>query len=228
MPLYEGMPAGYGHMAFKNHPMWPDAFKIAETRSWEPHGSRMHLYTIFCEPGTRFILPSYRAQLKYDATLDTIDLQKVIMKDTVVIDIPMKPGEWLAADKLEAAFNKAPVQKGDALLCRTGWGDNERYLKMGHEYREQGPHYSAAAASKLMDLMKKNESEIWLYDNCDMGGTDPATGQFAGFTINEGMIAIGGIVNAGAITKPRVKLSVLPIKAAYCHMAPCRAVAVED
>ncbi|MBI2288467.1 MAG: hypothetical protein HYU83_05810, partial [Chloroflexi bacterium] len=79
MPLYEGMPAGYGHMAFKNHPMWPDAFDMAETRSYEPHGSVMHVYTIFCEPGTRFILPSYGKQYRYGPTLDTVDLNKLIM-----------------------------------------------------------------------------------------------------------------------------------------------------
>ncbi|MDP3878904.1 MAG: cyclase family protein [Dehalococcoidales bacterium] len=228
MPLYEGMPAGYGHMAFKNNPLWPDAFKMAETRSFDTSGSEFHVFSIFCEPGTRFILPSFMKEYRYGPTIDTVDIERIVLRDAVVLDVPTGAETDIAAEKLEEAFNKAPVKKGDALLVRTGWGNDERYLKMGHEYREKGPHYSAAAADKLMELLAKNQSDMWLYDNCDMGGTDKKTGQFYGFTIRDGLIAIGGIVNAGAITKPRVKLIISPMKSAGCHMGPARVVAVEE
>ncbi len=228
MPLYEDMPAGYGHMAFKSNPLWPNAFKADETRSFDAHGSEFHVYQIFCEPGTRFILPSFMKEYRYGPTLDTVDLEKIILRETVILDVPVGAEEHVEADTLEAAFNKAPVKKGDALLVRTGWGDNERYFKMGHDFAEKGPHFSAAGCAKLMELMDKNGSDMWLYDVCDMGGRDKKTGEFYGFTIKGGQIAIGGVVDCGIISKPRVKLVIMPLEIVGCHMAPCRVVAIEE
>ena len=99
---------------------------------------------------------------------------------------------------------------------------------MGHSYRENSPHYNAASANKLMDLLEKNESDLWLYDNCDMAGVDKKTGAPIGWAIRSGRMAVGGVVNCGAITKPRVKLVILPLKAKGGHIAPCSVVALED
>ncbi|MBI2979307.1 MAG: hypothetical protein HYY41_00505 [Chloroflexi bacterium] len=205
-PLYEGQPFQHGHMGFRAHPIWPEPFKATETRSYDPDGSRFHVYTIFCEPGTRLILAGFRKDYKDGPTLDTIDLKKIVFRDAVVIDIP----------------------KGDAILTRTGWGDNERYFKMGHLYRENGPHFNVASGNKLMELMEKNGSDMYTYDMCDMSGLDKKTLTRGGFTIRAGMIALGGLVNCNAITKPRVKLIALPLKAKGGRMAPCSVVAIEE
>ncbi|MBI2287943.1 MAG: cyclase family protein [Chloroflexi bacterium] len=227
-PLYEGQPFQHGHMGFRAHPIWPEPFKATETRSYDPDGSRFHVYTIFCEPGTRLILAGFRKDYKDGPTLDTIDLKKIVFRDAVVIDIPKGDDEIIQADELEAAFKKAPVEKGDAILTRTGWGDNERYFKMGHLYRENGPHFNVASGNKLMELMEKNGSDMYTYDMCDMSGLDKKTLTRGGFTIRAGMIALGGLVNCNAITKPRVKLIALPLKAKGGRMAPCSVVAIEE
>ncbi len=229
MPLYDDMPAGHGHTAFKEHPLWPQAFR-KDTVGSTMSGSEFHVYNIFCEPGTRFILPSYRPQYRDDPTrLHNVALERIILRDTVIVDLPLKEYEIVEPAQLEEAFNKAPVQRGDAILIRSGWGDNERYLKMGHDYREKGPHFKADSADKLMELLEKNGSDLWLYDLCDMTGRDRKTGEnLRGFTIRAGMIAIGGAVNCGAITKPRVKLVIQPLQAKDCHMAPCSVAAIEE
>lgn len=218
MPRYNGMESQYGHMGWKNHPLWPEAFKMEETRSYDADGSSMHVFTMPSPTNTRFITASFRKEFKDEATLDTVDLNKLILRDTVIIDVPKGAEGLIEPEELEAAFNKAPVQKGDALLLRTGWGDDERYFKIGHDFREKSPKYTRPAGVKLMELLEKNESDLWLYDNCDMGG----------FTIRSGMMAVGGVVNCGAITKPRVKLIIQPLKIKGAHLGPCSAVALEE
>ena len=147
----------------------------------------------------------------------------------VIIDLPKGEDEIVEAGELEAAFKKAPVKKGDALLIRTGWGNDDRYLTMGADYVDKGPRYRLSSADKLMDLLVKNERVIWLYDHPNMTGTDKKTGEnLRGFTIRAGLIAICGIVNANAITKPRVKLVALPIKVMGGHMGPVQVIAIED
>lgn len=229
MPLYDGMPTGHGHGAFKSHPLWPEAFKKETAGSTRP-GTEFHVYTMFCEQGTRLLLPSYRPEWRDDpARLDSVDLNKLILRDTVILDVPKGENEMIEVEELEAAFNKAPVQKGDALLIRTGWGDNERYRKMGHDFREKAPSYMTASGGKIIELLERNDSDLWLYDNSDMNGIDPRTGERqSAFTIRTGLIAIGGIVNTGAIKKERVKLIIAPLRIEGGHMGPCTVVAVEE
>ncbi|MBI2287434.1 MAG: cyclase family protein [Chloroflexi bacterium] len=231
MPLYEGMPNVHGHVAFKNHPIWPSPWKTEVVRSFEEGGAEFHVFTFFCEPGTRFILPSYRKIYKDDPRrLDTVDINKLIFRDAVVVDIPKGEREFIRPEDLEEAVNKAPCQRGDALLIRTGWGDDERYLKLGLAYRELSPRYTDTAGEKLMELLQSKSTDMWLYDNCEMTTPfiDGISGRRGSFTIRPGLTAIGGIVNAGAIKKPRVKLVIGPIKIKGVHMGPCRVIAIED
>jgi len=228
MPLYNGQPAGHEHWGFKGHPMWPEPFNVTDTMSYEADGRRFHVFTVFSEPGTRLILASYKKDFQNEPTLDTVDLQRLILRETVVINVPKGADEIIEAEELEAAFAAAPVRKGDAFLVRTGWGNNGSYLTMGQAYRLNSPHYNAASANKLMDLLESNGSDLWLYDNCDMAGVDKRTGVRGGFTIRSGLLAVGGVVNCGAIIRQRVKLIIQPLKAKGCHIAPCSVVAVED
>jgi len=199
-----------------------------ETLSYEAANMEFHVYTIFCEPGTRFILSSFMKQYKDDPTLDTIDLNNLVLREAVILDVPKEAEECIEPEELEATFNEAPWQKGDALLVRTGWGDKGRYFELGHDYREKGPHFTDASAKKLMELLEKSGSDLWLYDNCDMGGVDKRTGEHGGFTIRAGLMAVGGLVNCGEIKKERLKLIILPLKIKGAHMTPCRVVALEE
>ncbi|MDP3880255.1 MAG: cyclase family protein [Dehalococcoidales bacterium] len=232
MALYEEMASGYSHPAFKSHPIWPQPFK-KEMTGGTTSGSQFHVYTAFCEAGTRILLPGYRQEYREadKARLHTVDLNRLVLRDTVVLDVPKGAEEFIDPEEIEAAFKKAPVQKGDALLVRTGWGDNDRYIKMGLDYKEKGPHYTGEAASKLKELMLQNGSDIFLYDCCDMNGTDKRTGRSHsafGAICSPGIIGVGGVVNCGAITKPRVKLIALPLKARDAWFAPCSAIAIEE
>ncbi|MBI2979574.1 MAG: cyclase family protein [Chloroflexi bacterium] len=231
MPLYEGMPSGHGHPAFKSHPIWPEPFKIQMTGSTSG-GSQFHVYTSFCEAGTRLLLPGYRQEYRDDPSrLDTVDLSRLVLRNAVILDIPKKEEEFIDPEEVERAFKKAPVQRGDAFLVRTGWGDNERYIKMGLDYKEKGPHYTEEGAAKVRELMVANGSDLFIYDCCDVNGTDKRTGKAHsafGAYCRPGLAAVGGAVNTGAISKPRVKLIVLPFKAKGAWFAPCSIVAIEE
>lgn len=228
MSLYTGMPAEHGHRAFKTHPMWPEPFKMEETLAYEPDGMEFHVYTIFCEARTTLILSSFRKDFKSGSTLDTVNLNKLVLRDAVILDVPKGEDEIIEAEELEAAFNKAPCQKGDGLLVRTGWGNDEKYFKLGDAYRANSPHLNNASAEKLMGLMAKNESDLFLFDMCDMAGVDKRTGIRGGFAMRAEQIFVGGLVNCGEIKKERVKLVILSLKIKGAHMAPCSVVAIEE
>ncbi|MBI2287433.1 MAG: cyclase family protein [Chloroflexi bacterium] len=200
-----------------------------------------HVFTFFAEAGTRFILPGFRPQYRFDdvRTLETVALDnKLIERNAVIIDVPKGPGDWIRPEDLEKAVSNAPVQQGnamqdkpgDAFIIRTGWGDDERYLKLGLEFREKSPHFTDTAVDKLLELLAVNDCDMWLYDTCEMTtrGVDPVSGRPGSFGIRSGLTAVGGIVNAGAIKKPRVKLVVLPIPIRDAWMTPCRVIAMED
>ncbi|MBI2979575.1 MAG: cyclase family protein [Chloroflexi bacterium] len=227
MPLYEFMPACYAHKSFEKHPLWPRAFKMENVRI-EGSTYWWHVFTMFCEPGTRFILPGFK-YAEDKRKLGVVDINKLMYRDTVVVDVPKEAGEFVRPEDLEKAIKKAPAKKGDALLIRTGWGDDRRWAKLETDYKYKSPHFTDTAVKKLLELMQTKGMDMWLYDTCEMvGGVDPVSGRPGSFDIRPGLCAVGGLINCGEIKKPRVKLMVLPLKIRDAWMGPCRVVAIED
>ena len=255
MPIYEGMPCGT---------LWPyeRAVVIESPLTWEKHGLRLDNLTMFCEPGTRLVMPSLGASRKDEPKVDEIDLNKIILRDTVVIDVPKKANEVITLAEVEAAFQKADVHSGDAVLLRTGWGDDERYYKMGEEYVLQSPYYAKEATARLAEMMKEKGCDLFFYDTANMGlpkvhlipewvkaqprkegwPSAEAKAYVDAYTTEkiiedwEGVlpmgpariVAIGCIVNCGAITKSRVKTTSLPLKIRGAAVTPCSVIAIEE
>ncbi|MBI2305235.1 MAG: cyclase family protein [Chloroflexi bacterium] len=161
MPLYEGM--GYGSVYPQERP-----FEVEWIFTYERDGHQRGVHMVSSEPGTRMILPSIHVLQKDSPKLDQLDLSKFVMRDTVILDIPKKAGEEITAAEMERAFSQADVRTGDAVLLRTGWGDDERYIKLGENYELNSPFFHHTTRKRLAELMKERQSDLFCYDMANM------------------------------------------------------------
>ena len=158
MPLYEGMGVG------RIYPQESE-FIIESITSWEEGGARLDVFHVYCEQGTRLIMPSI---LLMDKDKPTVDEANIVLQDTVIVDIPKGTGEVITVEDIEQALPKADWQPGDALLIRTGWGDNERYLEMGEDFWTRCPFYQGDDVwKKIVEFMKAKQSNIFCYDTAN-------------------------------------------------------------
>lgn len=254
LPLYDFMPVG-------NVWAWDVPFQTQTITKDSFHGYELTMITMFSEAGTRLMIRAMQdptAPKVHELPLDTL-----MMRDAVVVDIPCGRDHEVTAPELEAAFRSAELAKGDAILLRTGWGDNERWVELGDDYARTAPFISKDAAESLVAIMKENQSDLVGSDVPYWGGgrkyqlpewgskpawerhpfpsiqakrylanysKEKAYEDFASPNIlnSANVMYLGAMCNLGALTKRRVKLSVLPLKIQGARGATCRAVAFED
>ncbi|MBI2303450.1 MAG: cyclase family protein [Chloroflexi bacterium] len=161
MPLYEGM--GYSSVYPQEQP-----FTVEEVYTWDVDGHQREAYTLSSEPGTRFILPSIYVEQRDGPKLDEIDLSKFIMRDMAVVDIPKRAEEPILPEELDKAIAKAEIQPGDAILIRTGWGDNESYLKLGEDFELKSPYYGPGFVTHLIEVLEQYQTDLHCYDVANM------------------------------------------------------------
>ncbi|MBM4333140.1 MAG: hypothetical protein FJ117_18305 [Deltaproteobacteria bacterium] len=157
LPLYDYMPVGSvwaWDVPFQTQPITTDN-----------HGYVLHMITMHSETGTRLMI---RAMQDPNAPkVDEIPLEKIVLRDTAIVDAPCGMGGMIAREDMEKAFKGVQLERGDAIIIRTGWGDDERWVKLGDDYARKTPFVSKEAAEKLVEIMKKNGS--------DLVGSDVAT-----------------------------------------------------
>ena len=164
IPLYEGM--SFGRVYPQERP-----FEIETISSWDT-GLRLDNFSVYCEQGTRLILCSLDAACKDGPKIGDVN---IVLRDMVVVDVPKGPSELVTAEEVERAIAKVDFREGDAVLFRTGWGDDKRYSKLGVDYELTCPHFgSDDTLKKIVEIMKAKKSDLFCYDtaNCtDMNAT---------------------------------------------------------
>lgn len=159
MPIWEG--AGYGEiLPFTNSPVI-----LSEYMFYDRHDLRMTRMKLDGETGSPFMVPHQRMPFdptplqpnpKYSWTLDEIPLDKLILRDTAIIDVRVDEGHEITPTEMEDAIARADFRKGDEVLVRTGWGTKQRAYELGVDYYKRTPaiHYDAAAilAAKMDEL----------------------------------------------------------------------------
>jgi kynurenine formamidase len=173
MTIYQGCPVGS---------VWPydTPFTIEEIWSHEKHGFRSFKMSFSQEgAGTRFMVESTFLEAKDGLKVDEVDLTKLVLCDAAVFDVPKDANGEIAADDIDLAIENSDYRPGDAVIIRTGWGDNERYRKIGIDYVLQAPHWSRPASEKITSFMKTHGSELLIYDSerfADLVGTKAYNG----------------------------------------------------
>ena len=158
MPLFEGM-------GMQN--CYPQERSFVLERMAPDYNPNLISYTMFCEPGTRIVLPLLGG-INPNVNLETVELTDIMFRDAVIVDIPKEAGQGLTAEEIENACSKADYRQGDALIIRTGWGTVERLEQLGDDYQWQSPNYPDAACEKLREIMTAKKSDIFGYDTASM------------------------------------------------------------
>jgi kynurenine formamidase len=167
MPIWEG--AGYGEiLPFTNSPV-----RFLEYMFYDKHGLRRTSMKLDGETGSPFMVPHQRMPFditplqpnpKFSWTLDEIPLEKLILRDTTVLDIRAEEGHEITPAEMEHAIKRADYREGDEVLLRTGWGTRQRAYELGIDYYKRTPsvHYDAAAL--LAAKMDEMGSAIFMTD----------------------------------------------------------------
>jgi len=124
------------------------------------------------ESGTCITLPSEFAEFRKSTRLHEVAVEDLFLRPTVIIDIPKKNGEVITAEEIRRALAATKLSSRDALLIRTGWGDNETYRGPGAQYILESPHFSLEAAELLASSMERNGSNLLLTDLAVLGWPD--------------------------------------------------------
>ena len=150
------MPLNHEHMA-------DEVFPTATPFIVAPGGHPLKGFSLGTEAGTCLTLPSQFAQTRKTAHLHDVELERLTLRETAVLDLPKDGGEVTAAD-VDAAWRGADVRYGDALLIRTGWGDKDLYERPGSKYMVGSPYLSEASAQHMAARMRANGNDLVLTD----------------------------------------------------------------
>jgi len=272
MPIWPG--AGYGEIL----PLTNTAVEFSEYMDYQNQGMRRTRMKLNGETGSPlmvarqhapFIMAPIQPDPKYTWTLSEIPLDKLVLRDTVILDIPAAEGHEIVASEMEQALAQADFRKGDYVLIRTGWGTKERAYTMGVDYLKRSPCVRNDAGMLLAKKMEEMESLIFMADCAlvnpprvqgegwftgdnpltplpkpwpsiearervmDMGGAysyahtskEPSS---YGALIKKTIAGCKCLVDCHLITKPRVKMIIMPMLLKNGGASPCRFIAVEE
>jgi kynurenine formamidase len=167
MPIWEG--AGYGEiLAMPNTPV-----RFTEYMVYDRHGLRLTYAKLDDESGSPFMTPwqgspHRRQPLGPDPTyrwkLDEIPLERLVLRDTVVLDVPGEDRHVITAAEIDKAVAAADYRDGDEVLVRCGWGTTEKAYEMGADYPLVSPSWSYEACLRMGEIMQRKGSAILMTD----------------------------------------------------------------
>jgi kynurenine formamidase len=125
--------------------------------------------TLGTETGTCLTLPSQFTEYRKTTRLHEVAIEKLVLRETVVVDLPTEEGGEISPDDIEAALTGVEFHSGDAVLLRTGWGDEDRHQRPGAGYMLGTPHFSVEGAAYLARKMQERSSDLLLTDMALIG-----------------------------------------------------------
>ena len=278
MPIFEG--AGYGEvLAMPN-----TSVRFYEYLTYDWHGIRRTELKLDDESGSPLMTIWQRAPHTpgpieeggaYNWHLDEVPLDRLILRPTTIVDVPLGEEQVITAEDIDAAVEKADYRAGDEVLVRTGWATVEKAYELGDRYALLGPAWSYEACVRMADVMVERGSSIVMTDTplimtAAFQGWGWSVGpdrivprpppwpsiearerlmdlppESATTTVRPAMPASVGpggyrhwikttlaickcLVNANQITRPRVRMLIVPLRIKGGGASPTRFVAVEE
>lgn len=167
MPIWEG--AGYGEiLPWENVPV-----QFFEYMFYDQNGIRMTKIKFDDETASTFMtpyqgapheIPPESAASLFPWKLNEIPLERLILRDTVILDVPGEDYHEITAEEIDVAVNKADYREGDDVLVRTGWATTEKAYELGGDYCAVSPFWSYEACIRMGELMESKKSGIFMTD----------------------------------------------------------------
>jgi arylformamidase len=198
-------------------------------KSGRSEGFGEYFYTVIdglhALSGTYIETPAH--SLGYDKSflINDVPVEKLTNVDCVVLYVekdisdPSKKIQ-ITLEDLKKCPNSEYICPGDAIIVGCGW---DKYWMDDIHFNSCSPYFTYDA---MMWLINKKPSILGT-DTPSWEDLDDPAGFFPSFYA-ENILMLAPTANLKAITKPRVKLTVLPIKIENSCAAPCRAVIIED
>lgn len=165
LPFYPFMPVGN---------VWPQdpSFCPKEIMTYRTNGAKVDYLSCHSESGTRMMTNG-----TYDPKFPRIgqfNLGELVDCPAIVVDIPKGAGEEITARDIEdRVVSNEAYEPGDALLLRTGWGDNERYRELGDNYSTTTPHFTDEGSERLAEIMRSRGTTLLGIDVAYIGNLAP-------------------------------------------------------
>lgn len=148
-----------------NHEYMPDEILPTDTKFiLAPTGDPNKGITVGTETGTCLTLPSQFAEFRKTPRLHEIAAEKLVLRETVIVNIPKEEDQEISSSDVDRALSSVDFRSGDAVLLRTGWGDQEWYRTPGTRYVARTPHFAVEAATRLAQSMGQRNSDLLLTD----------------------------------------------------------------
>ena len=199
-------------------PPWPDTrVERIPQPQWVPWEINAWQFTFAGQCGT-YLQTGLHFRNEDPALID-IPIETLVNRDAVVLRIPGKENatDTISAADLEACG--ADIRAGDAIIVSVG-----RDNKWNHaDYVSGSPYYLKEGMDWLLDHKPFLIAGDWpKWENVEQ-----PQNVFDRF-FADGVLLLAPVVNLGAVSKERVKLTVLPIKIAETCHTPARAIVTEE
>jgi kynurenine formamidase len=189
----------------------------------QPVNSMNTVFTLNSHVGTHIDAP--RHFFEHGASIDQTPLDRILLRDAVVIDMSHKlPGQAVTGDDLQASG--AEIKAGEVAVIKTGWtdrawGKSEFWDTPIHLEPSVGEWVEArGVAAVAMDCFP--EMPFWLKQL-----TPEQRGANHKRWLKAGIPMIQMLTNLGAIG-PRFRIVALPLKLKGMDGSPARVVGIED
>ena len=175
--------------------------------------------------GTYIETPAHSLGYENSYLINDVPVDKLVGVDAaflyVDIDIsdPNKKVQ-VTLDDLKRCPGSKGIKEGDAVIVGCGW---DRYWMDNEHFDACSPYFSYEAMMWIID----KKPSILATDTPAWDNFDDPQGFFSSF-YKADILMVAPLAGLGAVTKPRVKFTVLPIKVDNSCAAPCRAVVIEE
>ncbi len=147
-----------------------------------------------------------------------IPVESLINRDAVVLKVPGKECSEDAITVADLERCKAEIRAGDAIFVSVGRDRKWREA----DYVTESPYFERAAMDWLIDRKPFLIGGDWpRFDSWKKPQ------KFFHRLFDEGILLLGPVVNLTQVTRPRVKLWVLPMKVEASAAVPARAILIE-
>ena len=149
-----------------------EVFPTATQFMLAPRGDPEKGITVGTDSGTTLLLPAQFAAFRRTRRLHEIEPSELVLRATAIVDVPCGPRQEIGPSLLREAVEQADFRDGDALLLRTGWGD-DGLRERGHDrYLLDSPRLDLDGAEYLVEAMQRRNTGLLLSDTALLGLPD--------------------------------------------------------
>jgi len=128
--------------------------------------------TVGLESGTCMLLPAQFAEFRESTRLHELAPEQLVLRETVVLDLPKAARQAITASDVDAGLATLTFGAGDALLVRTGWGDDAPHERGSDRYLLDTPYLEPDAARLLGAALRDRGCDLLLLDTALVGYPD--------------------------------------------------------